>query len=288
LRVLIIGATGMLGHKMVQRLGQRFQVAGTVRGAASDAASHPALAGANLIGGISAGNLDGLAKLLDKQEPQAVINCVGVIKQLDGAKDPVTAIGLNALFPHQLARLCGERGMRTVHFSTDCVFSGKQGPYKDDDPSDAQDLYGRSKFLGEISGPGRLTLRSSIIGRELKQHAGLIEWFLAQRGGAAQGFTRALYTGLTTLAMADLVGDLLEHHPGLDGVWQVSSESINKFDLLSIVNRVYDLGVELRPEDEFFCDRRLDSSRFRQATGWQPKPWEQMIEEMGADPTSYE
>ncbi len=288
MRVLVLGATGMLGHKMLQHLGAKFEVAGTIRGDAAEAAGHPALAGARLIGGVAATDLEGLARVLDQERPDAVVNCIGMIKQLSGAKDPITAITLNALFPHQLAQLAGERGARTIHFSTDCVFSGLEGPYRDDAFSDARDLYGRTKYLGEIDGPGCLTLRSSIIGRELKQKAGLVEWFLSNRGGAVKGFTGALYTGLTTLAMADLVAWLLAERPDLEGMWQVSSEAVNKYELLGIINEVYGLGIAIEPEDEFFCDRRLDSSRFRRETGWRPAPWREMIEQMHHDPTPYE
>lgn len=288
MKVLVLGATGMLGHKMLQRLGAKFEVAGTVRGDTAEAAQFSALAGTRLIGGVAATDLEGLARVLNQEKPDAVINCIGMIKQLSGAKDPITAITLNALFPHQLAKLATARGARVIHFSTDCVFSGRQGPYKDDDVSDAEDLYGRTKYLGEIDGPGCLTLRSSIIGRELKQKAGLVEWFLSNRGGAVKGFTHALYTGLTTLAMADLVAELLAERPDLEGLWQVSSEAVNKCELLGIINEVYGLGIAVEPEDEFFCDRRLDSGRFRQATGWRPAPWREMIEQMHDDPTPYE
>ena len=170
---------------------------------------------------------------------------------------------MNALFPHQLARLCGRYDARLIHFSTDCVFSGTRGCYTENDPPDAQDLYGRSKLLGEVVGPGCLTIRSSIIGHELRAGMGLLEWFMAQRGNQVRGFANALYTGLTTPAMSDLVARAASEWPDLDGLWQVASEPISKYDLLGIVNRVYGLGITIERDAEFHCDRRLDGGRFR-------------------------
>lgn len=287
MKVLVLGAAGMLGHKMLQRLSLRFETVGTVRGEANPYRHFPALASATLLGGVSADDLPSVAGALERVKPQAVINCIGIVKQLKESKDPIASIQINSLFPHQLARLCDEYGARTVQFSTDCVFSGKNGPYQEIDQPDPLDLYGRSKLLGEIQGPGRLTLRTSIVGRELRGGKSLIEWFLSKKGGRAKGYAKALYTGLTTLAMADLVGDLLENQPGLHGMWHVSSQPISKYDLLEMVNRIFDLGIELEKDELFFCDRRLDSALFRQTTSFTPKPWEDMISQMYADPTAY-
>ena len=277
----------MLGHKLVQRLGTRFEVAGTVRGATADYAGLPALSGTRLMPGVKAEAPASVVSALDAVEPEAVINCIGVVKQLKEAKDPLTAITVNALFPHQLARFCAERGARLIHFSTDCVFSGRRGNYSEDDVPDPEDLYGRTKLLGEVAGPGCLTLRTSLIGRELRGRTSLIEWFLAQEGGRVQGFARAFYSGLTVNAMADLVAELLTDFPALDGLWHASADPISKYDLLKIVDRIYGLGIMIERDESLFCDRRLDSSRFRAQTGFRPKPWEEMIAEMHADPTPY-
>lgn len=280
MRVLVLGAGGMLGHKLLLRLLGRFEVIGTLRGDGEPYRSSPALAGLRLQLGVAAEDIAGLARTLDDVQPDAVVNCIGLIKQREEAMDPIASIATNALFPHQLARLCGERAIRLLHFSTDCVFSGRKGPYDEHSISDAEDLYGRTKFLGEIARPGCLTIRSSIIGHELAGRLGLLEWFLAQRGGRVRGFARALYSGLTSLAMADLVADLLVHFPEISGVWQVSSHPISKFDLLRMINDVYETRVSIERDDDFACDRRLDSSRFRKYTGFVPAPWRTMIEAM--------
>ena len=130
-------------------------------------------------------------------------------------------------------------------------------------------------------------MRTSIVGRELRGHLGLIDWFLSQRGGRINGYVRALYSGLTTLAAADLVAWLIRAHPALQGLWQVSGEPISKFDLLQIVKRVYGLDIDIAPDEQFVCDRRLDSTRFREHTGWRPPSWEDMIAAMHRDEGMY-
>jgi dTDP-4-dehydrorhamnose reductase len=283
-KLLILGATGMLGHKLVQQLSLNHEVWGTVRGT-SDAA--PAIAGferERLIGGVAAADLASIQTTIGQVRPDAVLNCIGIVKQIDAAKDAIASIAINALLPHQLAQICDESEARLIHFSTDCVFSGHGGPYRQSDPPDPKDLYGRSKLLGEVDRPGCLTIRTSIVGRELRRGTGLFDWFIAQQGGMVRGYRRALYTGLTTQAMATVVRLVLESHPDLSGVWQVSGDAIDKYSLLELVNQVYGLGIRIEPDEDFQCDRRLDSSRFREATGWAPPTWQTMIETMHADP----
>jgi dTDP-4-dehydrorhamnose reductase len=284
MKILVLGATGMLGHKLLQQLAQGHEAWGTVRGLAPEAPEIPGFDRDHLLSGVSAASLDSIRLAIAQVRPDAVLNCIGIVKQIDAAKDAVTSISINALLPHQLAAICADAGARLIHFSTDCVFSGHGGPYGDADPPDPGDLYGRSKLLGEVDRPGCLTIRTSIIGRELRRGTGLIDWFLAQQGRQVRGYRHALYTGLTTRAMADVVRLLLESHPALSGVWQVSADAIDKYRLLDLVNRVYGLGIRIATDEDFHCDRRLDSSRFRAATGWTPPTWQSMIETMHADP----
>jgi dTDP-4-dehydrorhamnose reductase len=274
----------MLGHKLLQRLGDSHQVWGAMRGEPESAPAIPGVDPARLIGHVGAADLDSIRHSIARAGAEAVLNCIGIVKQIEAGKDAVESIGINALLPHQLSRLCAEAGVRLIHFSTDCVFSCEDGPHLETDPPNPADLYGRTKLLGELDEPHCFTIRSSIIGRELKRGTGLVEWFIAQRGGRVRGYRHALYTGLTTRAMADVVRLVLESHPNLSGVWQVAADPIDKCRLLEIVNRVYGLGIVIEPYDDFHCDRRLDSTRFRTITGWTPAPWESMIESMHADP----
>lgn len=286
--VLVLGATGMLGHKLMQVLSRRTEVVGTVRGSASALAAHPVVGGFTLLGGVAAEDFDSVVRAVATVRPAAVVNGIGVIKQLPSAKDPLPSIGINALFPHRLAQLCRAAGARLVHLGTDCVFSGRKGAYTEDDPSDAEDLYGRTKHLGEVTGEGCLTLRTSIIGRELGRRSGLLEWFLAQRGKRASGYAHAIYSGLTTHALAGVIADVLERHPRLSGLWHVASDPISKFDLLQLVNREFALGVTLERDETFRCDRSLDGSRFREATGFRAPAWPDLVAQLAADPTPYD
>jgi dTDP-4-dehydrorhamnose reductase len=291
-RVLVLGATGMLGHKLVQRLhAHGLPVVGSIRTPAipDSAAARVALGSADrILTDVEVLDDRALAGALDTAEPDIVINAIGVIKQLDAAKDPIMSIEINSLLPHRIANLCAKRGARLIHLSTDCVFAGRKGPYNEEAPTDPEDLYGRSKLLGEAAGPGCLTIRSSIVGRELRGRSSLIEWFLSQRGGKATGYAGALYTGLTTNAMADLMATLVRHEAGLSGIWHVASAPITKYELLKLVNRQYDLGVDLTCDTEFTIDRRLDGSRFSARTGYSPPSWDDMISNMRADPTPYD
>ena len=230
---------------------------------------------------------DRILEVLAAFRPEVVINAVGIVKQRASAKESIPSLEINALFPHRLAEMCKAVGARLVHMSTDCVFSGRKGRYAEHDESDAEDLYGRTKFLGELHEPHCLTLRTSIIGRELSRKTGLVEWFLAQKGGRCQGFSRAIFSGLTSQALAEVMADLIEKYPGMSGLYHVSGEPIPKYDLLQLMNEVYCLGVMIERDDDFVYDRSLDSTRFRKTTGWRPKPWRVMIEQMSQDPTPY-
>jgi dTDP-4-dehydrorhamnose reductase len=282
----------MLGHKLVQRLAARgLPVFGTMRSSSSldTSAARAALGAAQkILHGVDVLQDAQLQAAIETADPDVVVNAVGVIKQIDLAKDPVTSISTNALLPHRAAAFCKKRGSRLIQFSTDCVFAGRRGPYAENAPTDAEDLYGRSKLLGEVSGPGCLTIRSSIVGRELRGRSSLVEWFISQRGGQATGFAGALYTGLTTNVMSELIARLITDHPKVEGVWHVASQPISKYELLQFVNTHYKLGITLGRDDKFFCDRRLDGSAFRKRTGFNAPSWDTMIAEMRDDPTPYD
>ena len=289
-RVLILGGSGMLGHKMFQILGARFpETYATVRSSSSS----DLLRSVNLydeqrvIEGVDVLDPDAVSSLIVKQNPDVIINCVGIVKQREQASDSIASIKTNALLPHQLSEMCQETGARLIHFSTDCVFDGVKGAYTEEDVSNATDLYGRSKFLGETASESSLTLRSSIIGRELSSYDSLLEWFLAQNHGHVKGFKKALYAGITTNQMARLVGDLIEGHPKLSGMYQVSGPWISKYDLLIIVRDKFNLEIEIEPDNDVAIDRTLVGDKFEAATGIKQPGWTEMIEELVADPTPY-
>lgn len=288
MRVLILGGSGMLGHKLWQRFAPRFDAYVTFRGAAAAYARTELFDPARSIGGVSAQDFDSVARAFAVARPEAVVNCVGVVKQDAAAKDALTSIAVNSLFPHRLAQLARASGARLIHLSTDCVFSGRGGGYDEGANPDAEDLYGRTKLLGEVGGPGCLTLRTSMIGRELAGAHGLLEWFLSQEGGRVRGFKRAVFSGFTTGALADLLARVVAEHPTLSGVMHAAAEPINKLELLSLIKETYGLRVEIEPDESFVCDRSLDGSRFRGETGINAPSWPEMIRAMRDDATPYE
>jgi dTDP-4-dehydrorhamnose reductase len=287
IRVLVIGGTGMLGHKVWQVFRERFDTWVTVR-AHQDYSGTGLFTGDRVIADVRVDDFDSVVRACAVARPAVVVNCVGIVKQLKAAADPLPSLSVNALFPHRTAALANALGARMIQISTDCVFSGTRGNYSERDPPDAGDLYGRTKLLGEISGPGCLTLRTSIVGRELTATTGLAEWFLAQRGKRAKGYTHACFSGLTTRALAMLLGDVIERHPALEGVYHVASQPISKYDLLCKLNHAYAAGVDIERSEDVRIDRTLDGSSFQQATGLTIRGWDEMIAEMASDPTPYE
>lgn len=288
MRVLILGGAGMLGHKLWQSFSPRFDTHVTFRKSAAAYTGLGIYDPSRALGGVTADDLQSTKRALDLVHPDVVVNCIGIVKQDTRARDPIASITVNALFPHRLAQICRDAGARLIHLSTDCVFSGRAGDYSEDDTPDADDLYGRTKLLGEVGGEGCLTIRTSMIGRELEGSHGLVEWFLAQEGKRVRGFRRAVFTGFTTGALADVLAEVISHHHDLSGIWHVASEAINKFDLLSLIKEMYQLTVEIEPDETFLCDRSLDGSRFRQKVGIAALSWPEMIRRMREDSTSYD
>ena len=279
-RILIFGASGMLGNALLRYFAAKesFQVVASVRNADSlrNTAYEPNY---QLITGVDAENLDDLHRVFDEARPDVVVNCVGVVKQLAAAEDALVSIPLNSLLPHRLARLCAATGSRLIHISTDCVYSGKKGGYVESDLPDADDLYGRSKLMGEVGYPHAITLRTSLIGHELRGARSLVNWFLAQEG-SVRGFTKAIFSGLPTVEIARVIEEYVLPHPELHGLYHLSVGPINKHDLLSMVKDVYGKQIEIIPDDSLVIDRSLDSTRFQQATGFVPKPWPELVQAM--------
>lgn len=290
MRLLVLGGEGMLGHKVFQTLTPRFDTWATFQQAGGPWTHYPMyerVESTRLLIGVNAMNFETIVRAFAQAKPDVVINCIGIIKQLKVAKDPVISILLNSLFPHRLADLCAATGARMFHMSTDCVFSGRKGNYTETDVSDAEDLYGRTKLLGEVDRPGCLTIRTSIFGRDFVKNSALLEWFLSQRGKTVKGFTRAIYTGFPTQVLARIMGDLVEGYPELSGLYQVASAPISKYDLLVKIKEAMNLSIEILPDAEFFCDRSLDAARFVVATGYIIPSWDEMIAELAQDPTPY-
>ena len=280
MRLLILGGSGMLGHQLWRGLHAQHDTWVTLRRPVADFVVHNLFDEAKAIQFDDITDDTALERALGQAKPEAVINCVGLIKQRDEASDEALTLRVNAEFPHRLAKRCGEAGARLIHFSTDCIFAGTKGNYTESDPSDAADLYGQSKHQGEVADAHSVTLRTSVIGHELGTNLALLDWFLSQRFKAINGYTKAIYSGFTTLEMARIVDLILTQHTDLSGVWHVASEPISKFALLQLCREKLGWEGVIEPNDEFVCDRSLNADRFNQATGYTPPSWEAMISEL--------
>lgn len=270
----------MLGNTVLRYFSDdsRYQVFGSARSASVRNAFPPALA-ERIVVGTDVDNADSLALLFAKVQPDVVINCIGLVKQLAESNDPLQAIPINSLLPHRLARLCAIAGARLVHVSTDCVFAGTRGGYTETDASDATDLYGRSKYLGEVNYEHCITLRTSIIGHELNSANGLVGWFLTQQG-SVKGYTQAIFSGLPTVELAHVIRDIVLPQPQLHGLYHVASQPINKFDLLTLVKKKYKKDIAIVADEKLKIDRSLNADRFCKATGYIAPAWPELVEKM--------
>jgi dTDP-4-dehydrorhamnose reductase len=276
----------MLGHKLAQVLSADMDVVTTTR---SDARDLPVIYGkARTISGVDALAMETVASAIERVRPGVVVNAVGVVKQRATAADPVLSITVNSLFPHRLAELCGQADARLIHFSTDCVFSGERGGYSERDIPDPIDLYGRSKLLGEVDGPGALTIRTSIIGRELEHRTGLLEWFLAQAGGRVRGYAKVIWSGVTTNFLAATVARIIREEKDVHGIVHLSGPAISKYQLLVWFNEAFGTRTTIARAEEPVSDRSLDAERFWKATGFARPTWPTMLEELVAESSIYE
>ena len=276
----------MLGHKLCQVLSRDLDVSATFR---SPEKALPAFffGRTRPLFGVDATALEQIERALRAERPKVVVNAIGIVKQRAEASDPIPSISVNALFPHRLAALCATSGARLIHFSTDCVFSGRTGGYREEDEPDPVDLYGRSKLLGEVGGPGALTLRTSIIGREIEHWTGLLEWFL-HAGDRISGYTRVIWSGVTTNRLSAIVADLVKAGSPIEGVFHVSSEPLSKHDLLVALRDAYGLRTEIVPDATPVSDRSLVSDRFWSRTGLNRPSWNDMLAELVEDSAMYE
>lgn len=280
MKILILGVTGMLGNSMFRFLSsdEAFDVYATSRN--NSVYSHFSKdLSTKLVTNVDVENHDSLVKVFNKIKPNIVINCIGLVKHLADANDPLKALPINSLLPHRLANLCELSGARLIHISTDCVFSGKKGNYKESDFVDCYDLYGRSKFLGEVDYPHAITLRTSIIGHELAGNRSLINWFLSSEG-SVKGFEKAIYSGLPTVEIARIIRDVVLSNKELHGLYHVASNPINKLELLKLVAEIYNKKIDIIPSDELIIDRSLDATRFNEVTGYTPPEWKELVKRM--------
>jgi dTDP-4-dehydrorhamnose reductase len=285
--IVILGATGLIGHKLYQRLRLTgHTVSGFIHGRVADFPNVDFLQSGDIVEQTDVLAFDDLAAQIQERRADVVLNCVGITKRKSEVNDPLLAIGVNSLFPHKLVELSRSAGFRVIHFSTDCVFNGETGDYTEDSNTTGEDAYGKTKALGEIRYPESLTIRSSFIGRELAGKTELLEWLLAQEGNTIKGFTEAYYSGVSTLFMAEVVRDIIENYPDLSHLHQLATpEPISKYDLLCCARDAFGLDVEIVPDDSFKIKPTLNGGKLANAMKLTVPNWRSMMAELAADPT---
>lgn len=282
MRILILGGDGMLGHQLLVQLRQNHEVKVTVRRAVAEYAEFGLFDESNTLDRLDLRCSRNLSEAIASFSPQLVINAAGIVKQRDSSADTLLSLELNSVLPHRLAEICSTIHARLLHFSTDCVFRGDRGGYAESDVSDAIDVYGRTKYLGEVVAPNCVTLRTSIIGLELHRKTSLVEWFLRQRG-EIRGYTNAIFTGVTTMVLARFIDDVLCRRPDMSGLYHIASEPISKYELLSrLAARLDSTHFEVTPHPAFVCDRSLINGRLTQETHYAPPSWNAMLDELAS------
>ncbi len=289
MKVCVLGAGGLLGHMLIRALGETIDVYGTTRGPQTGSSPLAKFLPQNKwIGEIDASNFDSINRVFGFADFDAVINCIGLIKQKNSQVSDGEMMAVNAEFPHQLAQVANSHGTRVIHISTDCVFSGSKGNYVESDEPDPVDVYGKSKLLGELNDLKNLTLRTSHIGRELTVRKSFIEWLLKHKGGRVEGYDHAIYSGLTTRELSRLIGVLLHTNLGITGIFHVSSQPISKLEIINKLNELLNLQIAVTPDSLVQIDRSLNSDKFRLATNLIPNNWDQMLSDFCKDQKSYD
>ena len=286
--VLVLGAAGMLGHMLVRTLSDSHRVVGTT----SHSFGHSGklteiLPRDRCVDLLDVRDFIKVGRTIRDWQPDVVVNCIGLIKHKMDDDRVLDTVLINSVFPHQLARQCDELKTRLIHFSTDCVFDGNPGVKRLTDTPDATDVYGTTKRLGEVGYGTSLTLRTSFVGRQIVGAEELVEWVISQRSGQITAYKNAIYSGLTTRALSDVVRQIIDRHPNLVGLYQVASSPITKFDLISHLNDKLQLDITINPDTKFECDRTLDGTDFGRVTGIQVPSWDEMLSEFCSDQAFY-
>lgn len=280
MKVLVLGVSGLIGNNILKVLSQKasLDVFGTVRSDSSLKHFKSSLVN-KILTGIDAEDYSKMVSMFGTIRPDVVINCIGATKHKEKNNNPINFIKLNALFPHQLAQICNLLNIKLIQISTDCVFSGKKGLYNENDQSDADDIYGKSKSLGEVIYGNALTLRTSTIGHELDSNYGLLNWFLAQEN-ECKGFKNAVFSGLPAVVFAEIIRDLILDKKDLRGLYHIGANPINKYDLLKLIANIYKKEINIEMDGEFVIDRSLDSTKFNRLTGFEVPKWQDLIQVM--------
>jgi len=279
MKILILGADGMIGHKMAQVFNKLdFDLFLNTRNQSEFFKikfPNSTIYDFDFL-------KQNIEKLIEKCSPDYIINSAGITKRR-GAADNEETEYINTLLPRKIDLWCKKNKKKQILFSTDCVFSGDKGNYNDFDISDAIDNYGSSKGKGEINSRSTLTLRSSMIGREIYNKTELLEWVISNKNQTIKGFEGSIYSGVTTLWMSDILVKIIKKYPGLSGIYNISSSPISKFDLITKINLYFKLNLDIVKDTSFSSNKSLNSKRFFAETSFKKPEWDNMLFDLYID-----
>jgi dTDP-4-dehydrorhamnose reductase len=280
MKILVLGASGMLGSAIVRVLSESndMEVFGSTRCAKIKKFFNKNISN-RLVNCKDVTNYSNLIDIFNNIKPSVVINCISLNKKFLIKSDPLLVIPIYALLPHQLAKLCKINNSRLIHISTDGIFSGSKGGYVESDSSDVHDLYGISKFIGEVKASHTISIRTSVIGHELKQKKGFLEWFLSQKK-SCKCYSKAIFSGFPTVVLAQIIRDIIIPRPDLSGIFHVASNPISKCELMNLIANIYGKKIKIIPDSKISMNRSLNSDRFKNATGYNPPNWESLVKIM--------
>ena len=280
-KILILGCSGILGNTLYRTLSKdkTLKVYGTFRNKRCKEFFKSNLIN-NLIELEDVNNFVELKKIIIKIEPEVVINAISVPS--DQFSDFNTMLNIFSLLPKMLNVISHLYGFKLIQISSDGVFSGLKGQYKETDLPDAKDKYGKCKILGEVFDPNCLTLRTSIIGPDLYEKNGLLSWFLKQEKSCS-GFKNVIFSGFPTIIFAEIIRDFILPFKDFHGLYHVSSNAISKYKLLTIISSIYNKEINIEAKEEPICNRSLNSNRFLSKTNYEIKNWNFMIKKMFMD-----
>ena len=283
MRILILGANGLIGHTLWEQFSGKYDTFATVRMPKSELVRYTSIFNSDkVIDRIDINELSQLKGVLKTLKPDYILNCTGITKRRNEINQVETALTINSIFPHKLAQWCLENGSRSINFSTDCVFHGENGDYNEQSITTAEDNYGRSKAFGEVKdNANSLTIRSSFIGRELLYKSELLEWFISQNGKTVKGFKNAMYSGVSTIYMSKVVSHIIDNYPALHGLYQLAPEQpISKYDLLHIARKSFGLNIEIVPEEDFVSNKSLNGTKLKNKINIEVPTWQSMMDEL--------
>ncbi len=286
MKILILGSTGMLGYSLFKNLSEKnhLEVYGTIRNKEVFKAKFSSNEYDKIFELDVFEDANKISNTIKEINPDFVINCIGAITQKESKKYEL--IFLNSLLPHIIQDICDDNSSKLIHFSTDCVFNGENGNYVEDDLSDAFDLYGKSKYLGEILSNTHLTIRTSIIGHELNNNVSLVDWFLSQ-DKKVTGYKNAIFSGFPCVYLAEILSEYIFDNKSLNGLMHIAAKPICKYDLLKKIANVYKKGTRIEQYDNYYSNKSLNSSKFNTLVGFRPPEWDYLINLMHEDYCKY-